>query len=55
MMVNSSKKPVTMTVTVSQSQFNKEKPRENRMSQVQILSARPAALLPLGEWGFWVK
>ncbi|MCH4844431.1 hypothetical protein [Bifidobacterium pseudocatenulatum] len=65
MMVDSSKKPVTMTVTMSQSQSaqqrqpkiknrhfptmlgstkaiqsNKETSRENRMSQVQILSAR---------------
>ena len=66
--VDSSKKPVTMTVTVSQSRsaqqrqpktrnchfptvfgstkatgFNKETPCQNRMSQVQILSARQKA------------
>ncbi|WP_340504891.1 hypothetical protein [Bifidobacterium breve] len=65
MMIDSSKKPVTMTVTVSQSQSvqqrqpktgnrhfptilgsakaiqpNKETPRENRMSWVQIPLAR---------------
>ena len=42
----------TILTSAKTTGFNKDTPRENRMSQVQILSARPEPLKTLGFQGF---